>query len=73
RFYQEAKEEGRQEGWEEVRQEAREEGRKEGRRKVKLELIPHLIELGLTKEQMAKVLNSSIEEITEMIQELHQK
>lgn len=59
RFYQEAKEEGRQEG--------REEGRQEGERKAKLELILRLIESGFTKEQIAKALNFSLEEVKQIL------
>ena len=61
RFYQEAKEEGRQEG--------REEGRQEGERKAKLELILRLIESGFTKEQIAKALNFSLEELKQILKE----
>lgn len=61
RFYQEAKEEGRQEG--------REEGRQEGERKAKLELILRLIESGFTKEQIAKALNFSLEEVKQILKE----
>jgi len=61
RFYQEAKEEGRQEG--------REEGRQEGEHKAKLELILRLIESGFTKEQIAKALNFSLEEVKQILKE----
>lgn len=57
RFYQEAKEEGR------------EEGRQEGERKAKLELILRLIESGFTKEQIAKALNFSLEELKQILKE----
>lgn len=55
RFYQEALQEGRKEG--------RKEGREEGERKAKLETVPNLLRLGLTPEQIAQVLNLSLEEV----------
>ncbi|MFO5438385.1 MAG: Rpn family recombination-promoting nuclease/putative transposase [Dolichospermum sp.] len=57
RFYQEAKEEGKEEGIE------------VGERKAKLDAVPGLIALGLTKEQIAQVLNLSLAEISEIIQQ----
>ncbi|MBS9386089.1 MAG: hypothetical protein HEQ24_18445 [Dolichospermum sp. BR01] len=57
RFYQEAKEEGKEEGIE------------EGERKAKLDAVPRLIGLGLTREQIAQVLNLSLAEISEIIQQ----
>jgi predicted transposase/invertase (TIGR01784 family) len=57
RFYQEAKEEGKEEGIE------------VGERKAKLDAVPGLIALGLTREQIAQVLNLSLAEISEIIQQ----
>jgi predicted transposase/invertase (TIGR01784 family) len=57
RFYQEAKEEGKEEGIE------------VGERKAKLDTVPGLIALGLTGEQIAQVLNLSLEEISQIIQQ----
>jgi predicted transposase/invertase (TIGR01784 family) len=57
RFYQEAKEEGKEEGIE------------VGKRKAKLDAVPGLIGLGLTREQIAQVLNLSLAEISEIIQQ----
>ncbi len=40
-----------------------------GKRKAKLDAVPGLIELGLTREQIAQVLNLSLAEISEIIQQ----
>ncbi|MHC5934220.1 Rpn family recombination-promoting nuclease/putative transposase [Nostoc sp.] len=56
RFYQDVFAEGRQEGKQEGRQEGREEGRQEGRQESKLEMIPHLLALGLSIQQIAQML-----------------
>lgn len=56
RFYQEAKEEGREEG--------REEGKQEG----KLEVVPRLLTLGLTVEQIAEALGLEVEIVREVAQ-----
>jgi predicted transposase/invertase (TIGR01784 family) len=61
RFYQEAKEEGKEEGIEE--------GIEVGERKAKLDAVPGLIGLGLTREQIAQVLNLSLEEISQISQQ----
>ncbi|WP_370566899.1 DUF2887 domain-containing protein [Dolichospermum sp. LEGE 00246] len=61
RFYQEAKEEGKEEGIE------------VGERKAKLDAVPGLIALGLTTEQIAQVLNLSLAEISEIIQQQNTK
>ncbi|MDD1463633.1 Rpn family recombination-promoting nuclease/putative transposase, partial [Dolichospermum sp. ST_sed2] len=61
RFYQEAKEEGKEEGIEV--------GIEVGERKAKLAAVPGLIALGLTREQIAQVLNLSLEEISQIIQQ----
>ncbi|MHC5732180.1 MAG: Rpn family recombination-promoting nuclease/putative transposase, partial [Nostoc sp.] len=52
RFYQDVFEEGKQEG----RREVFEEGREEGRQEAKLEVIPQLLALGLSIEQIAQVV-----------------
>ena len=61
RFYQEAKEEGKEEGIEE--------GIEVGERKAKLDAVPGLIALGLTREQIAQVLNLSLAEISQISQQ----
>ncbi|MDD1416249.1 flagellar assembly protein H, partial [Dolichospermum sp. ST_con] len=45
------------------------EGKEEGERKAKLDALPGLIALGLTREQIAQVLNLSLEEISQIIQQ----
>ena len=40
-----------------------------GERKAKLDAVPGLIALGLTREQIAQVLNLSLAEISEIIQQ----
>jgi predicted transposase/invertase (TIGR01784 family) len=69
RFYQEAKEEGKEEGIEQGREQGREQGLELGERKAKLDAVPGLIALGLTGEQIAQVLNLSLEEISQIIQQ----
>jgi predicted transposase/invertase (TIGR01784 family) len=54
-------------------QEAKEEGKEEGERKAKLDAVPGLIGLGLTGEQIAQVLNLSLAEISEIIQQQNTK
>ena len=61
RFYQEAKEEGKEEGIEV--------GIEVGERKAKLDAVPGLIALGLTREQIAQVLNLSLAEISQISQQ----
>ena len=41
------------------------EAKEEGERKAKLDAVPGLIALGLTREQIAQVLNLSLEEISQ--------
>ncbi|MEA5518001.1 Rpn family recombination-promoting nuclease/putative transposase [Limnoraphis robusta] len=60
RFYQEAFAEGREEG----RQEARQEGRQE----AKLELVPFLISLGISLEEIAVRLGLELEQVQQAIQ-----
>ncbi|MDD1420273.1 Rpn family recombination-promoting nuclease/putative transposase, partial [Dolichospermum sp. ST_sed1] len=50
-------------------QQAKEEGKEEGERKAKLDALPGLIALGLTREQIAQVLNLSLEEISQISQQ----
>ncbi|HCQ22407.1 MAG TPA: hypothetical protein DIU28_13530 [Anabaena sp. UBA12330] len=45
------------------------EAKEEGERKAKLDAVPGLIGLGLTREQIAQVLNLSLAEISEIIQQ----
>jgi predicted transposase/invertase (TIGR01784 family) len=67
RFYQEAFEEGREEGIQQGvqqgRQEGRQEGKQEGRQEGKLELIPFMLGLGVTLEQIAEALNLPLEKV----------
>jgi predicted transposase/invertase (TIGR01784 family) len=60
KVYQEAKQEGIQEG--------RQEGRQEGARQEKLRLIPLLLKLGLSVEQIAQELNLQLEEVQQELQ-----
>ncbi|MFM7373349.1 MAG: Rpn family recombination-promoting nuclease/putative transposase, partial [Sphaerospermopsis kisseleviana] len=62
RFYQEAKQEGREEG--------REEGKEEGKLEAKLEAVPGLVGLGLSQEQIAQVLNLSIDEVRNIVEKM---
>lgn len=59
RFYQEAKEEGRQEGL----KQAREQGIQQGREEAKRELIPRLLARGMSMEEVAKLLNLTVEQV----------
>lgn len=59
RFYREAKEEGRKEGLEQGRQE----GRKEVREELKLELVPRFLAHGMSIEEVAELLNLTIEQV----------
>ena len=45
----------------------------EGEHKAKLDAVPGLIGLGLTTEQIAQVLNLSLAEINQIIQEQNPK
>ncbi|MBW4555182.1 MAG: Rpn family recombination-promoting nuclease/putative transposase [Trichormus sp. ATA11-4-KO1] len=62
KVYQEAKQEGIQEG--------RQEGIQEGARQEKLKLIPLLLKLGLSVDQIAQELNLQLEDVQ---QELHRQ
>ncbi len=67
RFYQEAKEEGRQEGLKQAREkileEARKQGIQQGREEAKRELIPRFLARGMSMEQVAKLLNLTVEQV----------
>ena len=62
RVYREAKEEGRQEGL----KQALEEGLKQGREQAKLELIPGLLAYGISIEEVAQLLNLTIEQVEQV-------
>ncbi|MHC5932771.1 hypothetical protein [Nostoc sp.] len=55
RVYQEAKEEGRQEGLKQARE--------KGREQVKFELVPRLLAYGMSMEDVAQLLNLTIEQV----------
>jgi predicted transposase/invertase (TIGR01784 family) len=60
RVYQEALEEGRQEGLEE--------GRQRGREEARLELVPFLISLGISLEEIAVRLGLQLEQVQQAAQ-----
>ncbi len=64
RVYQE----GRQEGKEEGREEGRQEGKEEGARQEKLKMIPLLLKLGLSLEEIIQELVLSLESVQQAIQ-----
>ncbi|MEH2285253.1 MAG: hypothetical protein V7K90_28730 [Nostoc sp.] len=70
RVYREAKEEGRQEGLkqalEEIREKGREQGLKQGREEVKRELIPRCLAYGISIEEVARLLNLTIEQVEQI-------
>jgi predicted transposase/invertase (TIGR01784 family) len=70
RVYQEAKEEGRQEGikqaLEEIREKGREQGIQQGREQAKLELIPRCLAYGISIEEVARILNLTIEQVEQV-------
>ncbi|MEA5502157.1 hypothetical protein VB735_03345 [Halotia wernerae UHCC 0503] len=51
-----------------VYQEGKEEGRQEGARQEKLRMIPVLLRLGLSSEEISKELGLSVEEVQQAIQ-----
>ncbi len=51
-----------------VYQEGKEEGKEEGARQEKLRMIPLLLKLGLSLEEVAKELCFSVEEVQQAIQ-----
>jgi predicted transposase/invertase (TIGR01784 family) len=58
RFYQEAREEGLEAGLE------------QGKLEAKLEAVPGLVGLGLSQEQIAQVLNLSIDEVRNIVEKM---
>ncbi|MBN3943562.1 MAG: Rpn family recombination-promoting nuclease/putative transposase [Nostoc sp.] len=67
RVYQEAKQEGREEGLEQGlelgRQQGLELGLQRGREQAKLELVPQFLALGMSMEEVAQLLNLTIEQV----------
>lgn len=55
RVYQEAKQEGRQEGLQQ--------GVEIGREQIKLELVPQFLALGMSMEEVAKLLSLTVEQV----------
>ncbi len=72
KVYQEALEEGREEGIEQGIEQGIERGiergRQEGELTAKLNSIPRLSVLGLTREQIAQALDLEIEQVQEVIE-----
>ncbi len=72
KVYQEALEEGREEGIEQGIEQGIERGiergRQEGELTAKLNSIPRLSVLGLTREQIAQALDLEIEQVEEVIE-----
>jgi predicted transposase YdaD len=72
KVYQEALEEGREEGIEQGIEQGIERGiergRQEGELSAKLNSIPRLSVLGLTREQIAQALDLEIEQVEEVIE-----
>ncbi|MBN3908146.1 MAG: hypothetical protein HWQ35_16855 [Nostoc sp. NMS1] len=74
RVYREAKQEGlelglelgRQEGLKQALEEIREKGRKQGREQAKLELIPRCLAYGISIEEVARILNLTIEQVEQI-------
>ncbi|MBG1261316.1 Rpn family recombination-promoting nuclease/putative transposase [Nostoc commune] len=70
RVYREAKEEGRQEGLkqalEEIREKGLQQGIQEGREQAKRELIPRFLDYGISIEEVAQLLNLTIEQVEEV-------
>lgn len=64
KVYQEAKQEGWQEGW----QGGWQGGLKEGETKTKAGIIPRLLSLGLTVEQIAEVVDLSPKQVQQLIE-----
>ncbi len=69
RVYQEAKQEGRQQGIQEGRQQGIQEGIQEGRLEAKLEAVPKMLELGLSVEQIAQVLDFDVAQVQQVAQQ----
>ncbi|MBD2242929.1 Rpn family recombination-promoting nuclease/putative transposase [Nostoc sp. FACHB-888] len=70
RVYREAKEEGRQEGLkqalEKIREKGVQEGIKQGRELAKLELIPRCLAYGISIEEIARLLDLTIEQVEQV-------
>jgi predicted transposase/invertase (TIGR01784 family) len=74
RVYREAKEEGRQEGLKQALEEIREKGRElglelgiqQGREQAKRELIPRFLAYGIPIEEVARILNLTIEQVEQI-------
>ncbi|MEH2167732.1 MAG: aspartate aminotransferase [Nostoc sp.] len=62
RVYQEAKEEGRQEGLKQALEVIREKGREQ----AKLELIPRFLAYGISIEEIAELLDLTIEQVEQV-------
>ncbi|MDM9584697.1 hypothetical protein [Nostoc sp. GT001] len=62
RVYREAKEEGRQEGLKQALEEIREKGREQ----AKLELIPRFLDYGISIEEVAQLLDLTIEQVEQV-------
>jgi len=52
-------------------QEAKQEGRQEGRLEAKLEVVPHLLALEFTVEQIAQALNLQVEQVMQVAQKIN--
>lgn len=63
RVYQEAKQEGLEQGLELGREQGLEQGLQRGREQAKLELVPQFLALGMSMEDVAKLLNLTIEQV----------
>ncbi len=74
KVYQEAFTEGKQKGLEEGKQQGLEEGKQqgleEGKQKTQLEAIPKMIQLGLSLEAIAQVLDLPVEVVEQVAQQL---
>ncbi len=66
RVYREAKEEGRQEGLKQALEEGREQGIQQGREEAKLELIPRFLAYGISIEEVARLLDLTIEQVKQI-------
>jgi predicted transposase/invertase (TIGR01784 family) len=74
RVYQEAKQEGLEQGLELGREQGLELGREQGievglqrgREQAKLELVPHFLALGMSMEEIARLLDLTIEQVEQV-------
>ena len=69
RVYQEARQEGLEEGRQEGRQEGLEEGLEQGQLQTKLEMVPWLLEVGISVEEIAQRLGLDVETIRQIAAE----